>query len=390
LLIIFKERQLIMECKILKNDLFDLVQKSYPFIPLKSSLQILSNFKLSFYNGKIEISATDLDHSILISSQINCSGEKEMTLNAKKLFEIVRELPEGEILIKDDENVLIIESKNGFSCKIAAMTANDFPQFPSVEERGSFLINIKELKDLIIKSSFAVSKDESRKSLCGILWNVEKNKMGMVATDGHRLGSSFIYNDFNIVDKQAMIVSPKTLLHLIRILDSNDTNKSISITCDDKYVVFNDGSMKICSKLIEGPYPDFEKVIPKNNPKIAIIEKYKLLDAFKRVSVLSNQKTHLVKCTFNSDMLEVSVINRDIGGEAHENVSVSFSGEPHVIGFNALYLMEILNIINQPKIRVEMNTQISACLLFPQFEKIEDKKTDDTFLIMPLRIMEEN
>jgi DNA polymerase III subunit beta len=379
-----------MECKIIKKDLYDLVQKAYPFIPVKSSLQILSNFKISFLNEKVEIAATDLDHSILVSSQVSCSGEKEMTLNAKKLFEIVRELPDGEIFIKDDENVLIIESKNGFVCKIAAMTTNDFPQFPSVEEKNGFSININDLKELIIKSSFAVSKDESRKSLCGILWHVEKNKTGMVATDGHRLGSSFIQSTFDVAEKQAMIVTPKTLLHLIRVLDSSDTNKNITITGDEKYVVFNDGTMKICSKLIEGPYPDFEKAIPKNNPKIAIIEKNKILEAFKRVSVLSNQKTHLVKCIFNNDTLEVSVVNRDIGGEAHETVSVSFTGESHVIGFNALYIMEILNIINQPKIRVEMNTQISACLLFPHFEKLEDKKTDDTYLIMPLRIMEEN
>jgi DNA polymerase III subunit beta len=379
-----------MECKILKRDLYDLVQKAYPFIPVKSSLQILSNFKLSFFNDKIEISATDLDHSIMVSSQLNCTGEKEMTLNAKKIFEIVRELPEGDIFLKDDENVLIIESKNGFLCKIAGTTINDFPQIPSVEEKNGFTINIDELKEMIIKSSFAVSKDESRKSLCGILWDIEKNKTGMVATDGHRLGSSFLPRDFSVTDKQTMIVSSKTLLHLIRIIDSENVNKSLTITEDEKYVVFNNGKIKICSKLIEGPYPDFEKAIPKNNPKVAIIEKSKLLEAFKRVSVLSNQKTHLVKCIFNNDTLEVSVVNRDIGGEAHETVPVSYSGETHVIGFNAIYIMEILTIINQPKIRVEMNTQISACLLFPHFDKQEDKKTDDTFLIMPLRIMEEN
>jgi DNA polymerase III subunit beta len=378
-----------MECKILKADLYDLIQKAYPFIPVKSSLQILSNFKISFFKEKIEIAATDLDHSIIMSSKIECSGEKEITLNAKKLFEIVRELPEGEIYLKDDENILLIESKNGFSCKIAGTNTNDFPQFPLVEEQNKFTININSLKEMIIKSSFAVSKDESRKSLCGILWKVEKNKTGMVATDGHRLGSSFISDDFSIADTQSMIVSAKTLVFLIRILDSEKEKNSISITEDEKYVVFSNDRIKICSKLIEGPYPDFEKAIPKNNPKIAIIEKNRLLEAFKRVSILSNQKTHLVKCIFNNDTLEVSVINRDIGGEAHEIVSVSYSGETHTIGFNASYIIEILNIINQPKIRIEMNTQISACLLFPHYDKKEDEKSEDTFLIMPLRIMEE-
>jgi DNA polymerase III subunit beta len=379
-----------MECKILKSDLYELIQKAYPFIPVKSSLQILSNFKFSFNKEKIEIAATDLDHSIIVSSKLqSSSGEKEISVNAKKLFEIVRELPEGEVVLKDDENVLIIESKNGFSCKIAGTNTNDFPLFPEVEEKNRFEMNKIQLKEMIIKSSFAVSKDESRKSLCGILWNVEKNKTGMVATDGHRLGSSFINSAFNISEKQSMIVSAKTLLYLIRILDSENAEKTITITGDEKYLFFSNENMKICSKLIEGPYPDFEKAIPQNNPKNAIIEKNKLLEAFKRVSILSNQKTHLVKCLFKENDIEVSVINRDIGGEAREIVPCMYTGDSHVIGFNSLYIIEILNIINQPKIRIEMNTQISACLLFPHFDKKEDEKAEDTFLIMPLRIMEE-
>lgn len=378
-----------MECKILKSVLNELIQKAYPFIPVKSSLQILSNFKISFSKEKIEIAATDLDHSISISSNVPCSGEKEITLNAKKIFEIVRELPDGEVFLKDDENVLIIESKNGFSCKISGMNTNDFPQLPEVEEKNHFSISTNYLKEMIIKSSFAVSKDESRKSLCGILWNIEKNKTGMVATDGHRLGSSFINCNFNVAEKNSMIVSSKTLLYLIRILDSDNNEKTINIKDDEKYIVFCNEKIKICSKLIEGPYPDFEKAIPTNNPKIAFIDKSKLLEAFKRVSILSNQKTHLVKCHFKDNELEVSVINRDIGGEAHEIIPIEYNGEAHSIGFNSLYIIEILNIITQPKIRMEMNTQISACLIFPHFDKKEDEKTLDTFLIMPLRIMEE-
>jgi DNA polymerase III subunit beta len=379
-----------MECKILKSDLYELIQKAYPFIPVKSSLQILSNFKISFFNEKIQIAATDLDHSIVVSSNVQCSGEKEITLNAKKFFEIVRELPDGEVFLKDDENVLSIESKNGFSCKIAGTNSDDFPKYPEIDENNKFSINIDFLKEMIIKSSFAVSKDESRKSLCGILWNVEKDKTGMVATDGHRLGSSFFHLNLNINENRSIIISAKTLLYLIRGLDQGTSEKEITISEDDKYIVFSNEKIKIISKLIEGPYPDFEKAIPKNNPKIAILEKNKFLEAFKRVSILSNQKTHLVKCNFKNNEVEVSVINRDIGGEAREIIPIEYSGDTHVIGFNSLYIIEILNIINQPKIRIEMNTQISACLLFPHFDKKEEQKSDDTFLIMPLRIMEEN
>jgi DNA polymerase-3 subunit beta len=345
--------------------------------------------KISFLNDKIEISATDLDHSIVVSKTTSSQGNKEITVNAKKLFEIVRELPDGEIFLSVDENVLIIESKKGFSCKIAGTSSNDFPEFPSIESTISFKIDIATLKEMIVKSSFAVSKDESRTCLCGIFWNIEEQSTGMVATDGHRLGSSFTIGNYAVSEKASMIVAPKTLLHLIRVLESVESESMITVSKDEKYVLFANEKIKICSKLIEGPYPDYDKAIPKNNPKKAIIEKAQFLEAVKRVSVLSNQKTHLVKCIFKEESVEVSVFNRDIGGEAQESVSADYSGEQHIIGFNAIYLLEIMNIIKQPKIRMEMNTQISACLIFPHFDKEEDKKSDDTFLIMPLRIMEE-
>jgi len=379
-----------MECTINKSALYDLIQKTYPIVPLKSSLQILSNIKISFKNGVLELSATDLDHSIIASAPVSFEDIKEITVNAKKLFEIVRELPEGDIFLEIDENVLIIQSKKGFSCKIAGTNTNDFPEFPTVQEGRSVQIEIATLKDLIFKSSFAVSKDESRTCLCGIFWTIENNKTGMVATDGHRLGYSFISGNYGAQEKYSMIVSQKTLLHLIRITDEAGQEKSITVTKDEKYILFTNKTVKLCSKLIEGPYPDYDKAIPKSNPKIAVVEKEKLLEGLKRVSILSNQKTHLVKFLFDQDQLEISVFNRDIGGEAHEVVPIAYSGETHTIGFNALYLMEIISIIKQPKIKMEMNTQISACLLFPHYDKEEEKKSDDTFLIMPLRILEES
>jgi DNA polymerase III subunit beta len=175
----------------------------------------------------------------------------------------------------------------------------------------------------------------------------------------------------------------------VRILDEKKPEETIAVSLGEKYVLFAIDGVKICTKLIEGPYPDYEKAIPKVNPKKAIINKNALFEAVKRVSVLSNQKTHLVKFVFKHSNLEVVVLNRDIGGEAREIISIDYDGPEHTIGFNAMYLMEIIGIISVPKIRMEMNTHISACLVFPNFEKETEKKSDDLFLIMPLRIMDE-
>jgi DNA polymerase-3 subunit beta len=163
----------------------------------------------------------------------------------------------------------------------------------------------------------------------------------------------------------------------------------VKVNIGDKYISFSTPNLMMCSKLIEGPYPDYTKVIPRNNPKKAIIDKSILQNAVRRVSVLSNQKTHLVKFGFSKGNLEIVVLNRDIGGEAREVISVDYDNDIHNIGFNGQYLSEILDIIKTPKVMIEMNTQISACLLFPVYENETDKKSEDLFLIMPLRIMEE-
>jgi len=378
-----------MAILIQKKDLFDLMQKAFPIIPAKSSLQILTNFKLTFTGLNLEISATDLDHSMRASASASGDGPFDVTVNARKVFDIVRELPDGNVKLSLDENVLIIQCESGFSCKIAGSDSRDFPGFPDISSLNEFEISSSALKDMIVKSSFAVAKDESRACLCGILWEISQDKTGMVATDGHRLGSSFFNLSFPVTSKVNGIISPKSVLNLVRILDSKGGEEKIKVNMGEKYIAFSTQSLMMCSKLIEGPYPDYTKVIPRNNPKRAIIDRATLQNAVRRVSVLSNQKTHLVKFSFSKGNLEIVVLNRDIGGEAREVIPINYDDDNHSIGFNGQYFSEILDIIKTQKILLEMNTQISACLLFPEYENGADRVSDDLFLIMPLRIMEE-
>src|SRR5665647_2043076 len=208
-----------MSITILKKDLYDLMQKAFPIIPAKSSLQILSNFRLSFTGTQFEVSATDLDHSMKVTCNATGNGPFDITVNARKAFDIVRELPDGNVTLSIDETVLIIQSEKDFSCKIAGADSRDFPGFPETTANSEFDITSAVLKDMILKSSFAVSKDESRACLCGILWEISDNKTGMVATDGHRLGSSFIHSSFPVNNLINGILSPKSVLNLIRVID---------------------------------------------------------------------------------------------------------------------------------------------------------------------------
>jgi DNA polymerase-3 subunit beta len=370
-----------------KKDLLDIIQKTYPIVPAKSTLQILANFRVACDADTIEIMATDLDHSIRTKTKSSGGEPFEIAVNARKVFEIVRELPDGQVSIGLDGGLFVVRSEKGFECKIAGADCSDFPAFPDVESKAELTIPLATLSSMIAKSGFAVSRDESRACLCGILWEVEKDKSIMVATDGHRLGKTVVSGEFPVAKKVSVIVRPKTLTHAVRVaaIEGENTGQ-VTVVVGEKYLVLSVPGVELCSKLIDGPYPDYTRAIPANNPKKAVLDRKALVDAVRRVCVLSNQKTNLVKFSFSSGKLDLVVINRDIAGEARESLTVDYDGPDHAIGFNGQYLGEILQIAHTDKVRMEMNTEISACLLYPE---ATDAPTDDLFLIMPLRILEE-
>jgi DNA polymerase-3 subunit beta len=378
-----------MSVLIQKKDLLEAMQKAFPIVPSKSSLLILSNFRLSYAGSILEVSATDADHSLRVTAAASGDGPFDITVNARKVFDVVRELPEGSVTLSLDGMVLIMESEKGFSCKIAGADSSDFPGVPEIGGGAELSIGGAVFCSMIEKSSFAASKDESRASLCGVLWEVSPEKTGMVATDGHRLGYSFVETELPVKDTVSKIISQKSMATLLRITDAKDEDESLRVIIGDKYMSFSAPSFTMVSKLIEGQYPEYGKVIPKNNPKVVTADRTAFLEAVRRVSVLSSQKNHLIRLIFRAGMMEAVVMNREIGGEARELVPIEYDGDEHIVGFNGQYFTEILNIIDTPKIRLEMSTQVGACLVFPQYEDEKDKASDDLFLLMPLRIIDE-
>jgi len=379
-----------MSVSVSRDDLFGLVQKAYAVAPQKSSLQILMNLMISCSANGIEISATDLDQSIVCSGRVTGKGSFKVAVNSRKLFDIVREMPPGEVSIEEDENVLSIVSEKGFSCKVAGADVADFPGFPETADTVDFSIAAQDFRRLTERSAFAVAKDTTRSCLCGVLMEVDGEGVRMVGTDGHRLGSNVCRFSTGVRSRVCAIASPKSLQHVARITESEgEQDQTLSISVGEKYLVAAGRDFRLYSKLLDGPYPDYAKVIPKSNPKSAVVDRVALIDAVRRVSVLSNQKTHLIKFRFEEGTLEIAVVNREIGGEAREVVPITYDGEAHSIGFNAQYLSEILTIAGGQKVKLEMNTQISACLALPLDDKTGKVLPEDLFLIMPLRLMDE-
>ena len=377
-------KEKVMPFVVEKKVLFDMLKKTIGIIQTKSSLQILSNLKLSLSPETIETTTTDLDNYIKVSGEIKGDGEVELAVNARKLFEVVRELSEGPLTLSVDENVITIESGDSFVCKIAGMDANEFPQFPDISDKKQIDVSLSALNDMIRKTTFAVAKDDARPALAGVLWEINADKTGMVATEGHKLGSCFYAGEFNVDSKIRSIVPPKSLLHLASMFSQEQQDKKVSVSFGGKHVLFNYEGVSLCTKLIDCKYPDCDNVIPKNNPKKAVIEKNILQEAVRRVSVLSNQKTHLAKFIFRKNELEIMAANNDVCGEARQRIPIIYDGEEHIIGFNTQFLLEIIGIVSSQKIRMEMSTKTSACLILPECKT----ESDDLFLLMPLKIIE--
>ncbi len=349
-------------------------------VPTKSTLPILTNILIEALEGKLKLSATDLD--ISISATVECSVVKKgaVALPARILFEIIRELPESEITFEGTTNRVEIRIPNG-TYKIAAVAPEDFPKLPAVNTKKEIKIPGDQLVTMIRKTTFACSSDETRPALNGVLWHTKGDRMMMVATDGHRLARMSTENTRLKGVADDIIIPPKVLNLIPRFVDE-ETPGEIGIIFGDNNIIFNLGSVVLTSRLIEGPYPNIDPVIPTGNDKKLQVNKDELSGAVKRVSILSNALTHQVKFAVKPASLTLSTNNADVGGEGKESLPCEYDGDTLEIGYNASYVSEILSKIEGDDIVFELSTPVAAGLVYSP----NVSKDDYLCLIMPLRL----
>lgn len=362
-----------------KSKLSAILQSVLQVVPSKSTLPILTNVLIEALEGKLKISATDLD--ISITGTVDCKVTKKgsVALPGRILFEIIRELPESEVSIESANNRVEIKIPNG-SYKIAAVSPDDFPKLPAVNTKKEIRISGEDLVTMIRKTTFACSADETRPALNGVLWQTKGEKMQMVATDGHRLARMAVKNPKLKGINEDIIVPPKVLNLIPKFLE--EKGGEVGVIFSENNIIFNLNSNVLISRLIEGPYPNFEQVIPKNNDKKMIVSKNDLASAVRRVSILSNALTHQVKFSVKDSSVTLSTNNADVGGEGKEVIQCDFEGDPIEIGYNATYMNEILNRIDGNEVIVELSSPIAAGVLYSP----TIKKEDFLCLIMPLRL----
>ncbi len=350
-------------------------------IPSKTTLPVLANILVETTDKGIRLSGTDLD--IAVSTEVAADVETvgAITIPAKKLTEIARELPPSPVKIAaaGEQRITLDCGRSHF--KILGLPKEEFPSFPVVRFTESWRIRSGDLQKLISHTSFAVSTEESRPILNGVLWELKPDFMRMVATNGHRLAKMEMPIKSSGAPSSDLIVPPKALEQIRRLFPADE---ELEIARGDNHLAFRSPFTSVFTRLIEGPYPNYDQVIPKDNDRVAIADKVALTSALKRMSVIASDQTHRIRLSFNSGMLKFSVQTPDLG-EATDELSVRYNGDQLDIGFNASYLLEILRYIPSEEVRLTFKAPERAATIEP-----EGWKDSATYLclVMPLRLVD--
>jgi DNA polymerase III subunit beta len=375
-----------MKFTLRKADILTLLQKVVNIVPVRSTLPILSNISVQINGSILVMRATDLDLSITTTADIGSApGNKEFIVNAKRLFDIIKELPETDITfdLSGKDFLKVVTPTDEF--KLPVQSAENFPETPAFKELFRFTIKSSTLDEMSARVRFAVARDTTRAALKGVLCELSGSTIKMVATDGHKLS---LCREDNLPEKTkekiAIIVPPKALEQLSKIIVSPDDN--ITVRVGQIYAEFSANKTSVTTKLIEGDYPNYEEAIPKSNPKKAVVKRDELFSVLRRISVMSNSRTRQVRFAFAKNSLTVSTSDRDFRGEGKSSLSVQYDGEAVTIGFNADFFIEILRLLDDEDVVVSMSTPLAATIIQPVTAA---KSGRMLFLIMPLRLLDE-
>jgi DNA polymerase III subunit beta len=350
-------------------------------IPAKTTLPVLANILVETTDKGIRLSGTDLD--IAVSTEVAADVETAgaITIPAKKLTEIARELPPSPVKMAaaGEQRITLDCGRSHF--KILGLPRDEFPSFPTVRFQESWRIRSGDLQKLIGHTSFAVSTEESRPILNGVLWELKPDSMRMVATNGHRLAKMEVPIKSSGAPAADLIVPPKALEQIRRLFPADE---ELEIARGDNHLGFRSPFTAVYTRLIEGPYPNYDQVIPKDNDRIAIADKVALVSALKRMSVIASDQTHRIRLSFNAGLLRFSVQTPDLG-DATDELPVRFTGDQLDIGFNASYLLEILRYIPTEEVKLTFKAPERAATVEPE------GWTDPASylcLVMPLRLVD--
>ena len=361
-----------------KDDLLKPLQSMLSVANSKSTMPLLSCILFDINDGNLKITASDLEAEISCNIAVNCSSSIKLALSADKIYNIVRSLNDNAIIeFKINDNKVTITSSNS-TFNLISLNADNFPLVDSnIHEQASFNLSQQDFHHIISKVDFSMANDDTRYFLNGMFWEIKANLLRAVSTDGHRMSITEAIVDSKVLDTTCQSIIPKkAITELKKIVEKTDHN--IKICLGKNYLKAEFGSFVFISKLIDGRYPDYQKVIPKNNTKLLAIDKQVLKNSLLRTSILANDKYKGVRLNVSAGQILLSANNPD-NEKAEVKVEVQYTDDSMEICFNYKYLLDIINVLSEDTITIYLDNPNMSAL-------VKDEKDNSLFIIMPMKI----
>jgi DNA polymerase-3 subunit beta len=372
-----------MELVVRKNELLRELQLFQGIVERKNTIPILANVLIEAKGDEVRMLATDLEVALRSRCAASVTKAGSLTLPAKKLYEIVKALPDTDVRIEEDKNGVKVAADR-FDSRMQTLPREDFPTLPEATGAARASLPREALREMVAKTQFAITGEDTRYFLNGALFVLASDSMSLVATDGHRLALVSVKRDpkdsgLKAGDEVKVILPKKTLMELGKLLAESDGE--IFYERGENHLFFEVGGRMLISRMIDGQFPAYERVIPKGNDKDIEFERERLTSAVKRVALLSNERSRAVKFEISKGKVEVTSSSSEFG-EAREQLAVDYSGPTMAISFNAQYVLDFLNVVETDIVSLSLKDEVSQAVVKP----IGAEGYDYTYVIMPMRI----
>ena len=358
-----------MKVRIQRQDLLTALQRVQGVVEKRNTMPILANILLEAKSEGLDILATDLELAMRGLYKATVEEPGSVTFSARKLFEILKEIRESEVQLTVADNSWVTIRAGRSEFRVVGLPSQDYPSLPAIERDGLIPLPSAGLLELIRRTVFAVGDNDTRYVLNGVLLsissgNAKKGIIRMVGTDGHRLAMA---EEEVMVDKASLpstetkvIIPKKAAIEIRRLLEEDDNEPLVGFT--KNMVIFRKSGLVLTSRVMEGAYPNYQQVVPKEGQKKVKVSREEFEGALRRVSLLSRDKSYAIKLSVTQDRIHLSSSNPDLG-EANEEISAEYQGEDFSTGFNARYLLDVLSAIDGEFLTLQMETPLSPCLI---------------------------
>ena len=373
-----------MEISLSRQDLLRELTATQSVVERRTTIPILSNFLVEATGEHLAITATDLDQSIRTSCPARVKKSGSCTIPARKLYDYVKLLPDGDVSIKLMDNHWVQIRSGRSNTKMVGMARANFPQVPDFPSTGAISIPAASLKNLIAKTIFAISNEESRYTLNGALLILKAESIAMVATDGHRLAHiEKTSENFPSIGAEKKVLVPRKALAELQYLLANSDAESVEFADDENTLFFRVGHRALTSRRLNGQFPNYEAVLPRDNNKFAIVRSEDLSRSILLTSQFADERSGAVKIRLEQNELKISASSTD-SGESEDTIETPYNFDPIIVGFNSVYLLDFLKAIgNTGEVRLEFKDAQSAGQMRPE-DGQEDFKY--RYIIMPMRV----